>query len=145
MRRREIITAGAGILSAGILSASVAQAAKTEGAAGPYDSNSLIEAASSCVKVGEVCRQHCVDLLSSGDKSLAQCLKTVNEMLTMCKALLELSAQRSSHLAKFAVICEDVCKNCEKACRVHESSHAPCKNCAESCARCGSECAKVAA
>jgi len=145
MKRREIIAAGAGILSSGILSSSAAQGAKTNGAAGSVDSNPLIEVATSCVKTGEICRQHCVDLLSSGDKSLAECLKSVNEMLTMCKALLELSAQKSSHLAKFAAICEDVCKTCEKACRVHEAHHPPCKNCAEACVRCASECAKIAA
>ena len=73
-------------------------------AAGSLDSNPLIEAASLCVKTGEICRQHCVDLLSSGDKSLSECLKSVNEMLTVspCKSCAETCPRCASECAKTA-------------------------------------------
>ncbi len=143
MTRREVIMAGAGILATGILK-STASAAATKGASSD-NREALIEAALNCVKTGEICQQHCLDLLSAGDKSMADCAKSVAEMLTLCRALGELAAQRSPYLAKVAALCGDACKACEKACRVHESHHAICKNCAESCAKCASECAKVSA
>ncbi len=143
MTRREVIAAGAGVLATGFLKSSLSFAAK---AASTGDSReALIDSALSCIKTGEICKQHCLDLLSAGDKSMADCAKSVNEMLTMCRALLDLAAQKSAHLGKVAAICADVCKACEKNCRVHESHHAICKNCAESCARCAAECSKVAA
>lgn len=146
MNRREVITAGAGILAAGILKSGAAFAANPKTShAGAEGRTALIDAALDCIASGEICHQHCLEILGQGDKSMAECSKTVTEMLTMCRALLELAAQKSPHLPKLAAICADVCKNCEKACRQHEMHMAICKNCAESCARCAAECAKVAA
>jgi len=143
MTRREVIAAGAGILATGFLKSGISYAAKASTSGDSRET--LIDSALSCIKTGEICQQHCLDLLSAGDKSMADCAKSVAEMLTMCQALAELAAQKSSHLPKLAAICADVCKTCEKNCRVHEAHHAICKNCAESCARCASECLKVAA
>lgn len=140
MNRREVIAAGAGVALAGMFKSGISFAATPSG-----DKSALIDAALGCVKAGEICHQHCLELLGTGDKSMAECSKTVTEMLTFCKALVQLAAHKSEHLPKFAALCADVCKNCEKACRVHENHHVICKNCAESCARCAAECLKIAA
>jgi Cys-rich four helix bundle protein (predicted Tat secretion target) len=131
-----MIAAGTAAALAGMFKGGIAVAAADKGG--------LIDAALNCVKAGEICQQHCLELLGQGDKSMAECSKTVTEMLSFCRTLAELAAHKSDHLPKFAGLCADVCKNCEKACRVHEGHHVQCKNCAETCARCAAECAKVA-
>lgn len=105
----------------------------------------LIDAALSCVKNGQLCSAHCIDLIKSGDTSTAQCLAAVTQMLTMCNALLSLSASQSKYLPALAKICMEVCEDCEKECRKHEEKHAACKACADSCANCVKECKKVTA
>ena len=144
MNRREMITAGAGILAAGILKSGAAYAASsspksTHSATG--GKSSLMDAALDCIAAGDS-----PSTLSGpawrGRQVDGGMLQTVTEMLTVCKALVELAAQKSAHLAKFAAICGDVCKTCEKACRQHEMHMPICKACAESCACCAAECAE---
>ena len=94
----------------------------------------LIAAAKRCGSVGETCLKHCVRLTKAGDKSLAECLKTVSAMLPVCAAVGRLAAQDAARLKDLAKVCIDVCGDCETACRKHEFHHVECKNCAEACA-----------
>lgn len=103
----------------------------------------LARAATECVRVGEECVQHCLDLLAKGDTSLGECAKAVNQMLAVCNAAGPLVYAGSKHLKAFAKLCADVCGECETACRKHESHHAVCKACAEACARTVAEAKKV--
>ena len=105
----------------------------------------LIDAAFACIKVGQACQQHCLTLLSKGDVSLAECASTIAAMLPSCEALAALAAQGSPRLKALAVVCAQICRDCEKACRKHEQHHAICKACADSCAACAQECDKVPA
>ena len=105
----------------------------------------LIEAALSCVKNGQLCSAHCLDLIKTGDTSTAQCLTAVTQMLTMCSTLSQMAAYKSPHLGMLAKVCAEVCADCEKECRKHEDKHAACKACADSCAACIKECQKIAA
>lgn len=100
----------------------------------------LITAAVDCLNKGNVCVNHCVASLSTGDTMLKDCLKTVLAMLPMCETLAALAAQDAARLKEFAKVCMDVCDDCEKECRKHETHHATCKSCAESCAACIKEC-----
>jgi Cys-rich four helix bundle protein (predicted Tat secretion target) len=106
---------------------------------------SLVDSSSACIAKGEACLAHCLVLLGEGDKSMADCSKSVNQMLAVCAALESLAAQNAPALPKMARVAAEVCKQCEDACRKHEKEHQECKDCAEACAKCGDECKKVAA
>jgi Cys-rich four helix bundle protein (predicted Tat secretion target) len=142
MNRREVMQAGVGVAAVGVaLRAGAAEPTATAGAA----SATLIDTAFACIKVGQACQQHCLDLLAKGDTSLAECATTIAAMLPMCEALAAVAVQRSPQLKALAAVCGRVCRDCEKACRKHESHHAICKQCAESCAACAAQCEKVQA
>ena len=106
---------------------------------------SLMDAALHCVKSGEICNDHCIELVKQGDTSIAECLASVSDMLVTCAGLSRLAANESPHLAAFAKVCIAVCKDCEKACAKHENHHAECRACAQSCRECIKACEKVAA
>lgn len=100
----------------------------------------IIDAALECVKNGEACSQHCIELFKEGDTSVAACADAVQEMLASCNALAKLAAHNSRHLKAFVEACIGVCEDCEKECREHEDKHAECKACADSCANCIDAC-----
>jgi len=141
MNRRDLVLAGVGAVAVAALRAEGVEPAP----AGTPARSPLIDAAFACLQVGEACQQHCLALLGKSDTSLAECATTVAAMLPMCRALAELAVQESPHLKALAAVCARVCRDCEKACRKHESHHAICKQCAESCAVCAAQCEKVQA
>jgi len=104
----------------------------------------LISAAADCIQKGQVCLNHCLYLLGQGDKDMATCAKSVNQMLAICGSLQALANQESKYLAKLASIAKDACDACEDECKKHAEKHEACKACGESCAVCAKECRKVA-
>jgi len=113
-----------------------------EGMTGP---KALIDTSAHCVVTGQACLNHCLMLLGDGDTSMADCARSVNEMLAICGALQALAAQNAPALPKLAAVAADTCKQCEDACRKHEKKHQVCKDCADACADCLKECKKIAA
>lgn len=111
--------------------------------AGPAKYQALIDSAMKCINRGEVCINHCVTSMSTGDTSLKDCLRSVSAMLPMCAALARFGALESTRLAELAKLCIDICADCEKECKKHAEHHAACKACGESCAECIAECKKV--
>lgn len=105
----------------------------------------LQTAAADCVVKGQSCLAHCLELLGQGDKAMAECAKAVNQMLAICGALQNLAAQNAPHLPALAKLAQQVCLDCEKACRKHEKKHEECRACAESCAACAKKCKELAA
>lgn len=105
----------------------------------------LAASSGDCLQTGEVCMAHCLVLLSQGEKEMAACARSVNELLAVCSALQKLANQESKNTPRFARLAADVCADCEKECRKHEKKHAECKACADSCAACLKECQKLAA
>jgi Cys-rich four helix bundle protein (predicted Tat secretion target) len=105
----------------------------------------LTAAMADCIQKGEVCLNHCLEVLGEGEKDMAACARSVNEVLTVCNALQQLSNQNSKQVAKLAAIAMDVCKQCEDECKKHADKHEQCKACGESCAACYKECRKIAA
>ncbi|MFZ3088566.1 MAG: four-helix bundle copper-binding protein [Methylotenera sp.] len=146
MNRREVLLSG--LAMAGTAIVGNVQAAEGHehhhhhGAAANAD---LITASSDCVQKGQVCLNHCLDLLGQGDKDMAACAKSVNQMLAICAATQQLASQESAYLPKQAKIAMDACKQCEDECKKHADKHDACKACMESCAECYKECKKVAA
>lgn len=102
----------------------------------------LIDVASTCASAAERCTSHCIEMLASGDKTLAACAASSREVAVVCGGLRSLAAQNSAHLASYARVAAEVCKSCEAECRKHPQ-HSVCKDCADACAACAIECGKV--
>lgn len=109
------------------------------------DTKALAEAADKCADAGEECIEHCITMLSNGDKSMTDCYAAVRAMEPVCEALEQLAKLNSAHLKAYAAVCAKVCRDCEKACKPHAEMHPPCKACMDACAKCASECEKAAA
>lgn len=137
--RREVLVGTASVLAAGLVSPALA----ADGGAAPVPA--FAEAASRCVDAGDECLQHCLDMLSAGDTSLADCAREVRQMIAVCAAAGPMAYAGGKRLAAFARLCADVCGDCEKVCRKHEADHAVCKRCAEACAKVIAEAKKIAA
>lgn len=105
----------------------------------------LVDTALDCMKTGQACLDHCIDLFKLGDTSVADCADKVTEMLAMCNALSQMASYQSKHLAEVAKVCAAVCKDCKKACDKHAKKHKACKDCAASCEDCIKACEKLAA
>jgi Cys-rich four helix bundle protein (predicted Tat secretion target) len=107
--------------------------------------DALTDATSHCISRGEICLDHCHDNLEAGEKAMAACARSVNEMLAVCTALLRVSTQNAPSLKQMAAVAAEVCKRCEDECNKHAKKHAERKDCAEICVACGKECKKIAA
>lgn len=105
----------------------------------------LVDSAQSCLSSGEACLAHCFELLGNGEKEMAACARSVNQMLAMVETLRKLAVVDSKFLPRYAKLCGEMCQDCEKECRKHEKKHAECKACADSCAACLKECNKLSA
>jgi Cys-rich four helix bundle protein (predicted Tat secretion target) len=149
MERRDVMQ-GAGLMAlAGLAGQALAQSSAPadphahhhHAASGP---SALTTAAADCVVKGEACLAHCLVLLGDGEKEMAGCAKSVNQLLAICGALTKVSGQNGSQLKALARLSASVCEECEKECRKHEKKHAECKACAESCAECAKQCKAAA-
>ncbi|BFM09699.1 four-helix bundle copper-binding protein [Halioxenophilus aromaticivorans] len=101
--------------------------------AGHSKNAGLVDAAIDCSKNAMVCRNHCIDLLQSGDVTLSDCLSVVNDTIAMCDSLAQLASSESAHLPLMEKACLAVCKDCQKQCDKHKDHHRVCKDCMESC------------
>jgi Cys-rich four helix bundle protein (predicted Tat secretion target) len=140
MNRRDVVLGTVGAAAVG-----VAMRARADVPSGPPSSTSLIDSAFVCLQVGQACQQFCLTMLGKGETALAECAGTIAAMLPLCAALTELAVQGSPRLKALALVCAQVCRDCEKACRKHEAHHPICKQCADSCAACAAQCDKVPA
>ena len=146
--RRDLLkgaVAASAVIAAGSSTSAVAEKMDHSHMHHSNPNNDVIEAALDCLKNGQACLDHCIDLFKMGDNSVANCADKVTEMLAMCTALSQMASYQSKHLAKFARVCAAVCKDCKKACEEHADKHQACKNCAESCEECIEACEKIAA
>jgi Cys-rich four helix bundle protein (predicted Tat secretion target) len=140
MNRREAVTAlGSVVIASGALAQSKDKAAPAP-AAKPV---SLAATARACADAGDECQDHCINMLSSGDKSMADCFAAVRQMLPVCNTLEQLARLNSPHLKAYAAVCATYCRDCEKACKPHAAQMAVCKTCMEACAACAAACEKA--
>jgi Cys-rich four helix bundle protein (predicted Tat secretion target) len=91
--------------------------------------------AGDCMLKGQECIDHCITVVKSGDVSLADCMRSVEELVAACNALRVLAISNSKDLPVFAKAVAVVCKSCETECRKHDR-HAACKTCGEACTAC---------
>lgn len=139
--RRDLLLAGAGVFAATALPAAASASSghgphhEGHGAAAPdRPHGDLAHAIAGCLEAGEVCRQHCLDILTAGDTSMAACAVAVADMLAVCEATRALALANSPILPELRVACRKACTACEEACRKHAEHHAACKGCADACA-----------
>lgn len=146
MKRREMLkNAAAAVLSALSGSALAADHEHHHDHGSAPRHAALIAATGDCLQRGEACLAHCLVLLGKGDKEMAACAQSVNQMLAVCGALARLAAQDAPATSALARVAADVCADCEQECRKHETKHAECKACAEACASCRKACRTPAA
>jgi Cys-rich four helix bundle protein (predicted Tat secretion target) len=147
MNRREIL-AGAGVLSTALMSG-VAFGAdrKSDGSAPTREQlKKIIDTSFDCLKTGEACGAHCVEMLSKGDTSMKTCYGTVQNMMAACSAMIKVGTVDSAKpetIKKLAGVCADLCKECAEACKVHSDHHAVCKACMDSCNKCIDACTQI--
>lgn len=89
-----------------------------------------------CIKMGEICNQHCMHMFQMGDTTLADCSISVQELVAACNVVLKLASFNSSHLNDFIRASIKVCETCEEECKKHAEKHIQCKDCAEACRDC---------
>ena len=95
----------------------------------------LIDTFLECIKMGEICNQHCMHMFQMGDTSLADCSIAVQELIAANTAVLIFTANNSCHLNTFIKATIKVSKSCLEECEKHEK-HIQCKDCAEACRDC---------
>lgn len=144
MNRREALLSGVALAGAAIVGRVQAAEMSHEHHQHNMTANAgLISAVADCIQKGQVCLNHSLYLLGQGDKDMASCAKSVNQMLAICGSLQALANQESTYLAKLAVIAKDACDACEEECKKHAEKHEACKSCGESCVACAKECKKL--
>lgn len=144
MDRREMLAAAGSLAALAAASSAFAEDHSHHHHTG-HPHQGLIESSAHCLMAGQACLAHCIELLGKGEKEMASCAASVNELLAVCSALQQLASYRSKNLAKIAALALDVCKQCEEECRKHEKKHRTCKDCADACADCARACKAVAA
>ncbi len=140
MNRREMLQ-GAGLVAlAGVAANTFAEDhSKHAGMSGM----GIAQSAGDCVRTGEACLAHCIEMMGGGNAEMADCAKSVNQLIALCAALQSLANQSSPHTGKLAKVSMQVCKECQKECEKFPK-HEVCKACAEACASCYKECEKIA-
>ena len=135
LSRRSLLAGAAALLAGtGQAAPASAQAAAAKGAASASPQQAIVAATKRCETVGTACLKHCQRLTRLGDKSLAECMRSVSAMLPVCTAMNRLASQDAKRLKDLAKVCADICRDCEAECRKHEFHHVECQRCAEACA-----------
>lgn len=77
---------------------------------------------------------HCIEILASGDASMAACARAVRDMLAVCATSRSLILTGSSFAGQQVALCREACVICRGECLPHAEHHASCGACAEACA-----------
>ncbi len=86
-----------------------------------------------CTAATATCIAHCQVMLATGDKSMAQCLRTALDCDITCNAALRAATLNSDFtpaLLKTAVLAMEACV---KACKPHVNHHKECADCHDAC------------
>lgn len=133
--RRELLLGTAGVVGLGALAAATGMGSISEAVAAEEHRHgagehqhgrkhqAMTDAMMDCVKKGNACIAHCLDLIKGGDTSIIDCLRSVQETTAFCSAHAYLSAADSRHLdamCKLAIqmrrLPEGMREACQEAC-----------------------------
>ncbi len=145
MNRRELLLGAASLVAAAATSNAFATDEHEHHHHMDAGNQALTTAIADCIQRGQVCLNHCIELMGMGEKEMADCAKSVNQMLAICTALQQVANQSSKYLPPLAKVAMDACRDCEDTCKKHAEKHEVCKACMDSCNTCAKECKKVAA
>lgn len=153
-RREFVIGAAAGLAVASASAASTATAGSHDhhaaGAHAKVDPKleALRASTADCNAAAADCARHCIEMLATGDTSLASCLVSVQRMQAIVVATNAVAASESKPSARtreLAAVCADFCRDCAKECEPHAEKHAECKACLDACRSCIDACEALAA
>jgi Cys-rich four helix bundle protein (predicted Tat secretion target) len=102
MERRQILLSAAALVAAGMGRAALADDDHAEHMhhhAGAPANAALLAAASDCVRTGQICLDHCLQLFAQGDNATAACARSVSQVVPACQALEQLAALNSKYVA----------------------------------------------
>ena len=102
--------------------------------AGDVAEMSIVDVAARCIAMGEKCHAHGLDVLRTGDASLADCNRSVSVMLAVCHAVARMAALESERLPDIVKVAHQTCDDCRIECEKHADHHPECKACGEACA-----------
>ena len=143
MDRRKLLVNATTLAAASPAIFSLGSSKATAAVATPLEN--LVSTATKCLDLGLRCERLCTETLMQGDKSMADCMVSVQDMITMVKATSELAAHKSSLIAKVAASCLLACEECKKQCDKHAKHHDVCADCSKACEDCMKACKKIAA
>lgn len=95
----------------------------------------IIDTYLECIKMGEICNQHCMHMFQMGDTTLADCSISVQELIAVSTAVLKFAANNSDNLNSMLEVAIKVAESCEVECKKHDK-HIQCRDCAEACRDC---------
>ena len=135
MNRRDVI-AGAGAAIAASVASSLLS--KNQGVAFAAGGNALLSELSLCIEKGKTCQAFCIEEMAKGNKEMAKCSRTINDMLAICEAMQSLVAYSSDRAKEMSAVCIKACQVCAEACEEHKSHwahkmHLESKACHEAC------------
>src|SRR4051812_42914339 len=107
MNRRQAVTA----LGAAVVATNALAQKPPAAPAAPAKPPSLAATARACIEAGQECIDHCANMLSKGDTSMADCFAAVRAMLPVCEGLEQLARMNNSHLKAYAAVCAAVCRD----------------------------------
>ncbi|MBT8080373.1 MAG: Csp1 family four helix bundle copper storage protein [Gammaproteobacteria bacterium] len=140
MDRRQASKIAAGSAAATALMGGAATAAQSHKHHIAANANEdLAREALACSRTGEACLKMCFDMLATGDNSMADCARSVRELVIACDALAGMAIHDSKYLATYAEVTSKICNECREQCLAHEQ-HPQCRECADACEQCANAC-----
>lgn len=135
MDRRQFLSATVAAAGTGLIGTAQAaddpHAGHVHGAAPARSPLASVFAA--CAAASSECVAHCQQQLATGDKAMAQCLKTSLDCDAICEAVAKLARYGSAQAPAFAKASIPAMQACAEACKPHVAHHAVCKTCYDSC------------
>ncbi|MDH5542822.1 MAG: Csp1 family four helix bundle copper storage protein [Nitrospinota bacterium] len=141
MDRREVIMAAGGALLAGTVGTAFAAEKEHKHDSGMLIQEDLARSAADCARTGQTTLRLSINLLEKGDISMAECGRTVQDLVATCEAMMKMASFGSRHIGPMAKVVRGVCIASEKICMKHKE-HKECVECAKSCRECANICKK---
>ncbi|MGB3624736.1 MAG: hypothetical protein WA989_02845 [Henriciella sp.] len=86
-----------------------------------------------CKAMSEICHSVCIDVMQTGDTSMADCARRVRETAAICDASITFVTSGSPLTDELLAVCKETCELCKAECDKHADHHTECAECAKSC------------
>lgn len=141
MNRRQFlleVSAASAVLSGAVGAATAAESGgqpshNHHGGTAAAPESALATAFDACAAASNACIAHCQKTLATGDKSMAECLRTSLDCDALCEVVAKLARYDSAQAPAIAKASIPAMKACADACKPHIEHHAVCKTCFDAC------------